>query len=168
MKRTTAFLLVIACSKFAFAEQPKNSDEYNHAYGCAIESLEANYGPGPVAFCNGNAADPSAVELKAYKAAQKDFAKRKTPCPFDHATWMAEGSHADGFMEGEQEETTLKQVVHLLPGREGSMKLFDKKGDLLPEHIVKRLISSKKDKDGYSSYSISSEAKKTCSKKQLG
>lgn len=51
---------------------PKET-EYNSAYKCALESFENNYGAGPAAFCAGNSHDPTDIENKAYKDAERDY-----------------------------------------------------------------------------------------------
>ncbi len=164
-------ILSLSCMTYASASGYKNTPEYKDAYKCATDSFKEGYGSGPAAFCVGNSRDPSKIEEKAYKDAEKDFSTKSTSangsCSFSYAVWVATGSHADDFLEGPQKETSLRQVIKLFPGREDSMQLFDKDGNKISDDVVNRLIIKSKEEYGFS-YRLSSEAKKTCSKKQLG
>ena len=172
-KQIQISLLVLSLSYMAYASASgyRNTPEYKDAYKCATDSFKEGYGPGPAAFCVGNSRDPSKIEERAYKDAERDFSTKSASanisCSFSYAVWVATGSHSDGFVEGPQKETSLRQVVKLLPGREDSMQLFDRNGNKISDDEINRLIIKSKEQYGFS-YRLSNEAKKTCSKKQLG
>lgn len=152
-------------------EGARTSEEYKEAYACALEGLTSDVGSGGAAHCVGNARDPSDTELQAYDDAERDVAKqtnvRSGSCTFSHAVWIAEGSRADEFAEGEQEEHKLRRIAHLLPSREDRMRFFDGAGKPVPMEVAKRWFTETKTEHG-SSYRVSDQALKTCSKAQLG
>lgn len=162
MKTRFVLIAFVIASASAYAGGTgKNSAEYKEAYKCGYEGLLA--GSGGAAYCVGNSRDPSRLEMSAYADAERDFkARSKAPgCSFGYGLWVAGGSRADDFLEGPQKATTLKAVANLLPGRE--FKFFDKNGRPVPVEIAQRWFIRK----GHS-FSVSPEARKTCSKGQLG
>ena len=160
-KRFIALISLSAVCAFA-SPNYKESNDYKSAYKCAIEGLKE--GSSPVSFCVGNSRDPSKVEEKAYKDAEQDFLKsvksNKISCEFGYAVWMANGSRSDNWEEGPQKAKTLREAINLMP-RE--MKFFDKDGKQIPNEIASRWFVKKGDE-----FRISDEAKKSCSKSQLG
>lgn len=157
------FALISLSAACAFASPNyKDSNDYKSAYKCATEGLKEGFGP--VSFCVGNSRDPSKVEEQAYKDAERAFLKgeksNQISCEFGYAVWMANGSRSDNWAEGPQKATTLREVINLMP-RE--MNFFDKDGRNISNEIASRWFVKK----GYE-FRISDEAKKSCSKKQLG
>lgn len=159
-------ILSLAAAAANAAQTGKNSAEYKEAYRCATESFREN-ASGPASYCVGNSRDPSRLELKAYADAERDLksgaASKKTAgaCSFGYGSWVADGSRADDFLEGPQKAKTLREVAQLLPGR--TIRFFDQHGQPISVDIVKNWFVMKGN-----TVSVSPEAKKTCSRKQIG
>lgn len=170
MKRILAAALLCVFSTGSFAASGTNSKEYKAAYECATESFKDEYGSGPVTYCVGNSRNPSKIEMKAYADAERDFRNKKTAghgCAFGYATWVANGSHADGFEEGTVRETSLRKIAAILPGREDRIMFYDKNGNGIAVPTIRSwfVVSTK---NGSNSYRVSEQAKNTCTRKQIG
>lgn len=165
LKCSLLVALMGAAAPTAFAVNT-SSKEYKEAYACGIEAVKAEMGP--VAFCVGNAYDPSPTQMNAYAAAERDAKKGGSSavvvdnaCPFAYGLYQANGSHADGFAEGPQKILTLRNVAHMISGR--SITLYDSKNQIIPASLANSLFVKKGD-----DFVVSSVAQKNCSKKQLG
>ncbi|OQS21183.1 hypothetical protein [Chromobacterium violaceum] len=168
MRKLTLFTLIslLSCGS-VFAAGGKNSAEYREAYQCALTDLKGG-GFGDVAACVGNSRDPSKLEEKAYADAQRDFKRMKNggsataqgSCAFHHATWIANGTHADGFEEGLQQITNLKAAANLVYMRD--MKFYDSRNMEIPWSVAQKWFYKKGDRGVISPF-----AKKTCNKAQL-
>ncbi|WP_147296210.1 hypothetical protein [Chromobacterium violaceum] len=168
MRKLTLLALasLLSCSS-AFSAGGKNSAEYREAYQCALNGLKEG-SAGGAAFCVGNARDPSKLEEKAYADAERDFKRMKNGgtaaaqggCAFHHATWIANGTHADGFEEGLQQITNLKAAANLVFMRD--MKFYDSRNMEIPWSVAQKWFYKKGDRGVISPF-----AKKTCNKAQL-
>ena len=168
MRKLTLFALIslLSCGS-AFAAGGKNSAEYREAYQCALTDLKGG-GFGDVAACVGNSRDPSKLEEKAYADAQRDFKRMKNGgsaaaqggCAFHHANWIANGSRSDGFAEGLQQITNLKEAANLVFMRD--MKFYDSRNMEIPWSEAQKWFYKKGDRGVISPF-----AKKTCNKTQL-
>jgi hypothetical protein len=170
MKKLIAISIIAISTASAHATAGSNSSkEYKQAYSCAMESFTSGYGAGPAAFCVGNSRDPSNVEAQAYKNAEIDFQRkpRSAPngpgaCTFAYASYIANGSHADNFLEGRQRIDNMNQVVRLMGSRD--ISLFDKNNELIPGATASQWFKKK----GAYDWTLTAQALKTCSKKQIG
>lgn len=135
-KQWTALACVLAMSLYI---APAIADEYTEAYKCGLEALSDGYGHGLVSYCVGNAYDPSALQMKAYADAERDFKAgtiaQAGQCPFEFGIWIATGSRADGFKEGAQLINTLSEATSVMEsGRD--VFLYDENGNKLPAAVT--------------------------------
>lgn len=148
------------------------SAEYQQAYKCGIEVLAADPSSDPLVSCVGNSHDPSKDEERGFADAKRNFFAEKAhsqgTCPFAYAIWIADGSHADDFVEGPKKETTLRAVLNILPSREDKTTFYDKSGAVIDQSTAASWFTATTGQYGERTYHLSNMAKKSCSKQQLG
>lgn len=185
--RAISFVFVLGMSIYATqaqAESIKNSREYREAYACGLRTVKEQYDESvkngykldansAVAFCVGNSYDPSRVQMQAYRDAVKAAVAARTKpssnlaCTFGYGVYQANGSRVDGFEEGLQKITTMRQLARMLPGR--IFSLYDQAGRPISAEQAKQwfyVIST--NKYGVTDIGLTKQALQTCSKKQLG
>jgi len=147
------------------------SQEYQEAYKCAMESYTSGYGAGPAAMCVGNSRDPSRLEEKAYKDAERDFNAGKTRtsaaasgCPFAYATYEAIGTMADNNPEGLQTFRSLSEVAPWMSGGR-EISFYDAQGKQVDSAVVNTWFAPG---GKYGNPKVSAAAIKACTKKQVG
>lgn len=137
-KQWTAIVCVLAMSLHMGSA---TADEYTEAYDCALESFNEGYGAGPVAYCVGNAYDPSELQMKAYADAERDFKfgaiAQTDQCTFEFGIWIATGSRADGWEEGAQLIETLDDVAFWL-GKNREVFLYDINGNKISGAVASK------------------------------
>ncbi|NIE63160.1 hypothetical protein [Burkholderia sp. Ax-1719] len=169
-----AAISTISASSYA-SSNVKTSAEYHGAYQCASDAIahhdvDAKDGAnGMTTYCIGNSHDPSRVELQAFKDAIRDSRSQvgtqttgPIACTFAYALYDANGSHADGFLEGRQTIHTLKEVAWAIQAHQ--VALFDRSNRPIPSDVASHWFISKNGTE----WKISPEARKTCSRQQLG
>ncbi|MFM0522094.1 hypothetical protein PQR08_32235 [Caballeronia jiangsuensis] len=157
----------------ASASPNKEAREYKDAYACSMESFKSGYGAGPAGYCVGNSRDPSKLEERAYADAERDFRTGKTKqtaavgCTFGYAVWQASGSHADDFLEGPQRVATMRETAKLASANK-QPAIYDQNGAGVPVEQINHWFSAKKINQWETKVTLTPEALKTCSKKQIG
>ncbi len=158
----------------SYAADYKNMQIYKDAYACALEGLLKD-GVNPsqnslISYCVGNAYDPSKVEIQGFKdaiVAARNKGGATTACTFAYAAYQANGSRADGFSEGLIKVTTMKMVARLWSGRE--FTIYDTDGVRIPEDVFRQwFYVVKRNQYGIEEVGLTTQAKKSCSKKQIG
>lgn len=135
MKIQTMRLSLALLSVFTFNAALAN--EYSDAYNCSMESLQVG-GSGGAASCVGNARDPSAIEIRAYADAERDFKARANGtanCTFEFAVWIANGSRVDDFQEGAQTLTKLSDVAFWI-SKNRDVYIYDSNGNKINPAII--------------------------------
>ncbi|WP_143331017.1 hypothetical protein [Burkholderia aenigmatica] len=165
-------LSTISVSGYA-AGNIKNTTDYRNAYKCASDAIAHHdvtppYSEnGMTAQCIGNAYDPGKVELQGFRDAIRDArapapSAGSTACTFAYAVYEADGSHADGFAEGRQTIRTLKEVAWAIQAHQVAM--YDRNNQPISSDVSRHWFVKKNGIE----WKISPEARKACSKQQLG
>lgn len=173
--------LAIGITQETYAGNYKNTQSYKYAYSCGLEAAKdaSNTSVNAIASsCVGNSHEPDKIEMLGYKDAFAYARKgnrtggsigiQSSTCTFAYGVYIANGSRADSFEEGPQKVKTMKMVARIWPGRE--FKIFDANGRQISNDLLKQWFYVVK-RDQYGEVEVlglTSQAKKTCSKKQIG
>lgn len=164
-------LSAIPASSYA-AGNIKNTPDYRNAYQCATDAL-AHHDVDPkggenglTMYCIGNSHDPSKAELQGFRDAirgERPIAQAApTACTFAYGVYEANGSHADGFAEGRQTIRTLKEVAWAIQAHQ--VALYDRNNQPISSDVSRHWFVSKNGIE----WKISPEARKACSRQQIG
>jgi hypothetical protein len=157
------------CASAAGTNSP--AQDYKYGYKMCMDYLKDD----PTSNCvnlTGNSYEPSKAEYRGRADAERDFAAMRkkyiatSGCTFGYAVWEATGSHADNWLEGPQRIATMRETARMASFNKHPV-VYDQNGAGVSAEQVNRWFVVKKVK-GYDQVSLTPEAFKTCSKKQIG